>query len=626
MKDNSVLGYIKTMRKISVVSLLLFFSLSSYAQSGPLDWPEKMIAYYMQNQLAECIYLADQVLANHSSEYTPREARAMAFGAYAYVKKDPKRASQIVSYIYKPLVDDMLADKSKFLSMNREQKKKYIKDYTDSYEVVIALSWFINSNDSSNISKTMDLFNYYHENIFGYRNVYDSSNQSEAVMIATIIRQESHFLKFNKRYDVLLLNLYPELMSLKKDYGTLIDISIFSAVNIFKNEIVEFGFTEQGKQYLEERTNFLLQYNELCLKILGFKSAKNYNKVNWQEIKNALVRNECAIIMYDYNLLSVTSINLMSGIVISPNLDQPIDLSMLMESSSPDAFLEELETKFPNCERFYICPIGKWENKDVAYTNNKAYMKHSLSDLVRYPKSLKYEGGIISIFADIDYGEKNSSQEDFEVPLNDGKKIIKVVKELFGDKVYSLSGKRVKRINFMNVIDDVSVLHVSTHGKYNSVSTGISLKDTIDFYNSFLGNTSLMNFGLALSDYNNDNRNNFVSAKDVKDLIKFTGNQLVYLDACQTGQTKDNVFGVVGLAKAFYFAGARNVISYNTSVKEIIATDFALSFYNELKNNPDATYHDIFYRVKQTIVDKYRGSLLNKDSYGRPDIGIILWE
>ena len=141
-----------------------------------------------------------------------------------------------------------------------------------------------------------------------------------------------------------------------------------------------------------------------------------------------------------------------------------------------------------------------------------------------------------------------------------------------------------------------------------------------------MGNISLMNFGLALSDYNEDNRNNFVSARDVKDLIKFTGNQIVYLDACLTGQTKDNFLGVMGLAKAFYIAGARNVISYNIEVKEIIATDFALCFYRELKNNPDATYHDIFYKVKRIIIDKYKGSLLEKDSYGRHNIGIILWE
>ena len=298
-----------------------------------------------------------------------------------------------------------------------------------------------------------------------------------------------------------------------------------------------------------------------------------------------------------------------------------------MDSSSPDVFIKELERKFSDCKRFYICPIGKWENVDVAFTNSKVYMKHSLGDLVRYPKILKYQGGMISLFADIDYGEKNQNQDSYVQPLNDGKRIIDTVKGLFGDKVYSLSGKRVKKINFLNVIDDVSIFHVSTHGMRTAYSSDISPKDTIDFYNSFVGNTSLMNFGLALSGFNEDNRSNFVSAKDAKDLLKFTGNQLVYLDACETGETKDVILGTNGLAKAFYFAGARNVIAYNLEVKEKVATDFALSFYNELKETPSSTYHDIFYRVKKRIVEKYKATnYIKTDKYGRPDLGILLWE
>ena len=623
---NSTCVDISFKRRMIIILLCLMSAFILHAQNGSIDWPEKIVAYYLQKQPEKCIHLAEQVMANHSGRYTSREAMALVMGACGYLEVEPQKLSYVDSIIYKPLIDDMIISDDSFSLMNKEQKKQYIKDYTDKYEFVIVLSLQIDAkarhDDKYDISKTMALFEFYHNNIYAYRNVFDSSDPTEAVNIATILRQEAHYLKLIKRYDALLLNLYPELISLKKNNSELIDFAIFGAVNVFKNDIIEFGFTKQGKNYLKERADFILQLNELSLNNLGYKAANKYDTINWQNIKNILDVDECAVMMYDYNLLSATSLNLINGIVITSEQEQPEDLKMVMETSSPDAFIKQLESKYPNCKRFYICPFGKWENVDVAYDNPRVHMKHSLIDIARYPKSLHYNGGIISIFADINYGDKSKNND---VPmLKDGKLIVSKAKELFGNKIYSLSGNNVKRVNFFNILDDVSIFHVSTHGI--AQPKDISPKDTMDLYNFIYGNTSMQGFGLALSNYNENHSRNFVSAKDVKDQIKLTGNQLVYLDACETGlSNQKNFFGPNGLAKSFYFAGAKNVIAYITEVNENVATDFALAFYRQLHETPNESYHDIFYSVKKQIIQKY-SNFLAKDDFGRPNLGILLWE
>ena len=604
-------------QKLLSISLLFIFSMASYGQKEALDWPEKMIIYYSQNP-EKCILLIDQVLASHHGEYSQREAKALAIGAYAYVKKDKKKASHVAALAFKPLAENLLSNGNDFSKLNKNQKKQYIKNFSESYEAFVGLYALIDNNDSIASSKINELVDFFHENIFAYRNIFDASIPNEALMIASIIRQEIWYFMLRKRYDALLLNLYPELIELHSDGNQIVDISIFATLELIKNDIVEFGFTEMGKNYLEERTNFLLHYNELGLYNSGLKIAEQYGKSKWSDVKQSLDNDECAVLMYDYNLFSI---NLLSAVVISPYSNKPQDLSMHMGNSSPENFIKSLEKEYPNCKRFYICPLGKWENVDVAYDNPKIHIKHSLFDLSRFPKTQRYNNGIISIFADINYGEKKDL--DYFQPLKDGKLIIDKAQELFGNKVYCLSGNRVQRINFLNVIDDVSIFHVSTHGKARPVD--ISPKDTLDFYNSFVGNTSMLGYGLALSKFNENNSQNFISAKDIKNQVKFTGNQIAYLDACETGQSHQSFFGPNGLAKSFYFAGAKNVIAYITEINEKVATDFALAFYYQLHETPNESYHNIFYKVKKQIIQKY-SNFLSKDDFGRPNLGILLWE
>ena len=190
--------------------------MASYAQKETLDWPEKMIAYFSQNP-EKCILLIDQVLASHHGDYSQREANALAIGAYAYANKDKKRASQIAALAFKPLADNILSNNNNISKLNKNQKKQYIKNFSQHYEAFVGLYGLIENNDSTAFTKINELLDYFHENIYAYRNVFDASIPGEALMIASILRQEIWYFMLKKRYDALLLNLYPELIDLHSD-------------------------------------------------------------------------------------------------------------------------------------------------------------------------------------------------------------------------------------------------------------------------------------------------------------------------------------------------------------------------------------------------------------------------
>ena len=581
---------------------------------------ETMISYYT-NSPEKCILLTNYILKNKTDNYTLNEAVALTIGSTIITKIDKKKASEIASIAVKTIEDSLQIIGNQFYAFNINQKKQYLQEITNYYLPVILLYGIILDYDESFSSKFDDLPTYFHELVFKNRSLFDATNPNEAITLAKILKLDYWYYHTRRNYEFLLNDLYPELQKLHScDYPD-IDHEIYNTMQFLKNDIVEFGFTDKGKGYLADRANFLLQYMEYSLYNRGNIRASSYDNISWVDIQSSLQPDECAVLMYDY---SISSTRMLSGIVITPSSSNPQDVSMLFDNTSPEAFIDLLERSYPNCNRFYICPIDSWENVDVAYNNEKIYIKHSLADLTRNTKSLHYTGGIITVFADINYGRH--LDEDSVPPLNDGKLILSKIKELYGSKFYCLSGDQVKKINFYNILNEVSILHVSTHGKAKSNHNDVVPNNTIDLYNSIVGLNEMAGYGLALSNYNENNLN-YISAKDIIQHLELPGNQLIFLDACVTGKSKSLLYGPNSLAKAFYTAGAANVISYLTDVKEKVATDFCIMFYEELHASPDSSYHDIFYRTKQRIINKYRDTIyLANDKYGRPDIGIVLWE
>jgi len=185
-----------------------------------------------------------------------------------------------------------------------------------------------------------------------------------------------------------------------------------------------------------------------------------------------------------------------------------------------------------------------------------------------------------------------------------------------------LRGNDVRRVNFYNIIPEVSLFHISTHGCDKDISIGNN--DLNSMKKEFLADNARDVFSFALSGYNTDRRNCSISAASIRK-IDYTNLKLVYLDACTTSRVTTSYYGSHSMAKAFYCSGAHDVIAYTSSVLETIASDFSHLFYNTIQSTPSISIHDAFYQTKQTIYHKYKSSL-EKSDLGEPCLGIVLWE
>lgn len=127
------------------------------------------------------------------------------------------------------------------------------------------------------------------------------------------------------------------------------------------------------------------------------------------------------------------------------------------------------------------------------------------------------------------------------------------------------------------------VLHFATHGFY--------------LPNGSLTEQPLMQSGIVLagankglSGHTDENRENgILHAVEVQSL-DLTGTELVVLSACDTAQgVSDYSEGMEGLPRAFYVAGAKNVLAALWPVDDVAAQQFMTRFYENWLSSPDLT-------------------------------------
>ena len=576
---------------------------------------ERLSLYYSNGQYKKCIEVAKEILSEERKSHTQDELLIIGMGAISYnFLGEADNAKAMGEVAIKGLEATIDSDIREFQLLNNEEKKSFIKDYIRKYEIIVGLISLFQETTNIEAKKIVE---FYHNYIYKNRYLFDKKNIEEAFQIVMILKGELYYALYTGNYEQLLNSNVPELMSINIFDNFGLYKFVYSALTQYRQLIIQIGLSENGKKFQSQRANYLLQQNELGLYINEHKQSEDFRTRKWTDIKRSLKDDECAVLMYDYILLGV---NLIGGILITSQCATPIDISMHLSNTSQESFIKSIKNDYPQLKKINLCPIGEWEGKDIAYCDQSVYQRFSLFDIERKAKKESYYNeGMISIFADINYGVGDKN----DVPqLDEGKRIITETKSLFGDKVYSLTGDNVRKINFQNIIDDVDIFHISTHGFIRPVD--YTPKDTLGFYNSFMGYTAKSGYGLALSKYNENKNQYYISAEDLKN-IKFHGHGFVYLDACMTGSSASNYWGTYGLAKSFYLAGAANVIAYLRPINEKVAADFAIMFYQELHKSPTKNYHDIFYKVKRKVIEKY-SSFLTKDEQGYPDLGVVLWE
>lgn len=604
--------------------LNMFFVIQGDAQDTDIDWSKRLFVYYSKDPAKGYLYLQN-VLKTHKGRYTDSEMKILSF-AFAYNKElgIPNSPNIVNSIMHELLYHLNLYGSEDISRMDDLDRKWRIEGYIETLEAALCLFPCIGKDkEEACWRELVQQSTYFFDKVYPYRKVFDPTKPKEAEVLASIYRIASILTEVFAYTDFNLLQLsllrfYPDVLEMQIP-GNIFNAHFISSIfNNLKNQILLLGYTDSGKNYLKERANFLLQYNDLKLYILGNERFCNYNKSNWQDIKKSLNNNEMAVMMYKLNIHGV---ELLNAILISSSCSEPFEHVARLSNISPDEYLKTLEERYPQCDKFYLCPIGDWEDIDVAYCNEKVYMKYSLSDLANHSKELSLNNRDLYVFSNINYGE--CIDKKHVEPLSDGEIFCKKIKELYGDKVHIKSGNEINKRDFFEISENVGVFHISTHGF--SMPVELDFNNALQLAWQLLDNDFIGDSGLALSKFNEDN-NNFISGNNIKDL-NYRDNMLVYLDACLTNKTSENIIGKNSLAKSFYSAGARNIIAYNINVKEDFATDFAHHFYEEIYKNPEKTYHDAFYKVKKMMKKKYEGSIyLDNDVYGRPNIGIVLWE
>ncbi len=606
-----------TIKKSFSIFALCMFAVSVFGFSTK----ERMASYIAQGQFPVIVDIAKSVYSEKQGNYSEDDMYALSLGGIASLYfGDSITAQKYAQIVFPYYIKKYENAERNFKNWSTQEKREFLSEFALDYQIFYPLLLV-----SENIYQ-VQFSNLHHQIAVKNRNILRDGTIAERARIPLILQSDILWLMLNNRMEMALLSHYPSLMELAKSCTTyperiMMAISIKSFFDTFNTVVTNMAFlTDQNGNcpYIEKVTNFLLADRELELFIGGNKESYNYYAVNWKDIQNHLNSSDIVEFLINTNILTMpmtcllefdkySEIPKMNVISI---LKYKVPIASYMNSSGYDT------------KNVYMSIQDNSLNEDVVYTSDNIHLKMSLYDLCRSTNNRSYDQKDIEVIADVKYGEKSNLE-----PLNDSKRLIRELESL-SPKVHVLSGNNVKRINFLNIVDDISIFHISTHGKIEHAAN-IELQDTLSVVNAFFNKNDLDAMFLCLSGYNGEHSINKISANDIQKMVKLPKNCLVFLDACNTAQTRNStVIGEGSLTKAFYIAGARLIISYLGTVNEKVATDFAIEFYKKVLSNSSVTYHNAFYETKKEIIEKYKNTMYLKenDEFGRPRLDILLWE
>lgn len=637
----------KVLHAILLLITLLFLSFQAKAQKEEIKEMHEYAAHLFSNISEEYLnevakLIIEDSLNKHSFE------DYLIIGTAALFSQDEARAEwgRMAALGMEPTIRDLMKD---IRNGDAAQKKNSIKQLTDYYETVVLVYSIFKSDDCRLDFNQIVLF--FHQFVYGQKDkLYDKTKDEELLTLLRIIACERFYCAAIGKYDILFnyLSEFYEITKVLPSYHSLLVyyelksfiFSVFSNKVNYNKDLRSLRSSDgsgninpwdylssQNDPYSEDRLNYYLRLRELELKasmgdfklsgkklLYNDSSPIDLTKFDWHKIKQSLKNNECALLLNGGFFSSITGKPVIEGTLVTANDNRPIELF----SNDAESLLKNIFNEYPHCNKVFLTLCENYESIDFAYCDNRVYLKYSLMD-IGSNKEESYKGGEVFVIADIDFG--NDMDRTSVQNIQNDKMLVSELNQLFGNKMYSLTGNKVNKINFLNTINRFSIFHISTHGIERPRI--ISPKNIKDLLSVFSGASNMERYSLVLSNYN-ENKENSVSAEEIRKM-DFSGIDLVFLDACNTGNTTSTINGSHSISKSFYLGGASNVISYLQEVNQSIALEFALLFYQELFTGNEKQYHDAFYKTKRAIINKFKDSLL-KDDNGRPIFDIVLYE
>ena len=255
-----------------------------------------------------------------------------------------------------------------------------------------------------------------------------------------------------------------------------------------------------------------------------------------------------------------------------------------------------LEPYLENAEQIIISPDGIYDELSLAALtgeDGKLLAEHfristtaSTADILRsLPNDSSHS---ITIFADPEYSA--GELEPLAGTLKEAQSIETSFKEA-GWEVNMFTGKNATEKNLRS-IHHPSILHIATHGKFNSTTGNALLKEN-DPGDSYSLDNSLLNSALYFAGANttlsrgssNPADDGVLTALEAMGL-DLQGTDLVTLSACESGngiiQPGEGAFG---LARAIRTAGARNILMSLWQVPDKETKELMISIYKNLLKN-----------------------------------------
>lgn len=410
-------------------------------------------------------------------------------------------------------------------------------------------------------------------------------------------------------------------------------IAKFNEWIAIKKEIAELYQTE-GSQRKKEITTLEANANKLerflILNSKSFNDFKNKEDYKWQNVQNKLKLNEAAIefIDFEYYDKEWTGKRYYCALILKSGSKYPEMVylfeekqlkELLSKNSTNDKYSipllygnkenkkddlykliwKPIESILKGNEKVYISPSGLLNNISFSALSNKNKYLCDEYSLVRLTSTTKIihhrtfkldEIQNATMFGGIDYGQ-DSNQWPYLIGTKEELIETENILANHNVKTKTFSGNDATESAFKNFTSNSQIIHVATHGFFESNTSEDILKvekGKVDFARG--GNTSLMSkeessllkTGLVFAGANNKENTGLLTALEVSEM-DLNKTKLVVLSACETalGDIKGNE-GVYGLQRSFAVAGADYILMSLWKVSDVETKNFMTTFYKNL--------------------------------------------
>lgn len=260
--------------------------------------------------------------------------------------------------------------------------------------------------------------------------------------------------------------------------------------------------------------------------------------------------------------------------------DIPPTIVDLYKDSNDTIFYNQLEPYIIRYKKVYFSPSGSslvYPLENILRNKYKNIEFHRLSTLsnIHADRSIK-EFNIIAFgnpSFNTDLSQTKSQRSDMWQPLLGSKIEIDTITSYIRSYTTGRAIQFTEQLATENKLKSIekkgiSILHISTHGFYNSITNESGLL--------FSGANRGIN-----GESNDDTDDGILTCEEIENLY-FPNLKLVVLSACETGLGESNIDGVWGLQRAFRIAGAQNMIVSLKKVDDDLTQAFMINFYKNL--------------------------------------------